>query len=80
MEQEKRVQIYVALLDEGVDVWRPVDAIAKEGGIYQIISENEVPDDEQWEFATGDLVRCVEKQFSEGPSGLVAVAKVEKAT
>lgn len=80
MDQEKQVQIFVALLGEGVDVWRPVNAIAKENGIYQIISENRAPDDEHWEFTTGDLVRCVEKQFSESPSGLVAVAKVDEAT
>ena len=79
MSQDNRVQIYVALLNEGVDVWRPVEAIAKEEGVYQITSENHAADSEQWAFSTGDLVRCVHQEFSDGSSGLVAVAKVSRA-
>ena len=69
MPQEIRRTIYVALLDEGTTVWRPVDAIEKDADVYQIVSRNPAPDDEKWEFLTGDLVRCVEMSFSGGATG-----------
>ena len=70
-------EIYVALLNENVEVWRPIEAILVEKGIYRIISENLNPDDEQWEFSTGDLVQCSTKIFSGGSSGLVAMKKAD---
>lgn len=70
------VQIYVALLDEGTDVWRPVDALSVDRNIYTIVSKNRDPDVEHWQFQTGDLVRCELKIFSGGSRGLVAVEKV----
>jgi hypothetical protein len=64
--------IYVALLDEGTDVWRPVEA-QPEGAFYRIVDS--VPEDEKWAFHPGSLVRCEPRQFAEG-SGLVAVEAV----
>ncbi len=80
MEEGNRLVIYVALLDEGTPVWRPVDAIARGNSLFQIVSENSYPDDEHWEFTTGDSVRCEERVLS-GNFGrrnllLVAVEKV----
>lgn len=40
--------IFVYLLDEGVDVWRPVDAEIVAPDWYRILSENENGDDEHW--------------------------------
>jgi hypothetical protein len=60
------VQIYVALLDEGTDVWRPVQAKSLHGDVYRIVSENTDRQDEHWEFSTGELVRCVPKAFCGG--------------
>ena len=48
--------VYVALLDEGVDVWRPVQAEHAGGDLYRLTGEP--PDDEVWAFAVGDVVRC----------------------
>jgi hypothetical protein len=62
--------IFVALLDEGTDVWRPVQAELVEGSLYRIIGP--APEDELWEFTPGSLVRCREKVFSGGERGLVA--------
>jgi hypothetical protein len=64
--------IYVALLDEGVDVWRPVEA-QREGNFYRIFGS--VPETEKWAFAPGSLVRCEQRELSEGPE-LVAVEAV----
>jgi hypothetical protein len=58
------MKIYVALLGEGLDVWRPVDAIWLKNNLYQIISENPNPGDEIWEFASGDIVHCRERRLS----------------
>jgi hypothetical protein len=57
--------IYVALLDEGVEVWRPVQALRRAGDLFQIVSKND-SETETWEFPSGALVRCVEKQLQDG--------------
>ena len=65
-------QIYVALLNEGVEVWRPVDATHVGSDRYRILSPNETPGDERWEFQQGALVRCRTRTFADGIVGLVA--------
>ena len=70
--------VYVALLGEGVDVWRPVRAEHVQGQLYRITGENTSPEDEKWEFVTGQIVRCVKNDLSDGPS-LVAVEVVKGA-
>ena len=77
-----RVSIYVYLLDEGTDVWRPVEAIPLENGIYRIVSENSDTEDERWQFTTGDVVRCVHKTLhdTEPRECLVAVEKVDRTS
>lgn len=68
-----RVQIYVALLGEGTEVWRPVEAEQIGPVAYRLAGP--VPEGETWEFQPGDVVRCKEKLFFEGVSGLVAIAR-----
>ena len=70
-----RHTIYVALLDEAVDVWRPVDAEKLRDGNFRIVSANPCPEDERGEFEPGSLVRCELKQLADGPV-LAAVARV----
>ena len=65
-------KIYVKLLDEGTDVWIPVDA-EKINDHYKIISENTSDGDEIWEFNYGDHVKVKKRKFSGGFTGLVAV-------
>jgi hypothetical protein len=67
------VTIYVALLDEGTDVWRPVQAQRQGDGSYLIVSSNDAADDEKWQFTTGSAVRCETRKLS-GGDRLVAVA------
>lgn len=77
MSEENQIRIYVFLLDEAVDVWRPVQAIEKVQGLYQIVSESLAPDDVKGEFTTGDIVRVNKKSFSDSRRELVAVEKVD---
>jgi hypothetical protein len=70
-------EIYVALLDEGTSVWRPVKAIALPGDLYKI-GPAKPPGDEVWEFGPGATVRCERRDLSEGPA-LVAIELVSPA-
>jgi hypothetical protein len=59
--------IYVYLLDEGVDCWRPVTAEHVRDDIYRIVGE--APDDlehEKWQFMPGQLVHCKWQELVEG--------------
>jgi len=67
--------IYVRLLDEGTDVWWPVEAIREGPDSYRIVTENMNPEDQQWEFQSGELVRCEEHLFGGATKALVAVAR-----
>jgi hypothetical protein len=65
--------VYVRLLDEGVDTWRPVPATNMSNGLYRLLAtENYDPEDENWEFLPGATVEAEVRQLSDGPT-LVAV-------
>ena len=70
-EKTPTVQIYVTLMDEPVDTYRPVDATSLGGDLYRIESEKTDPW-EVWEFQTGAVVLCRHTRFSEG-EGLLAM-------
>jgi hypothetical protein len=55
--------IYVKLLEEGTDVWRPVLAKHKVGDVFTI-EPQEVPVDEEWEFSPGDSVVVEDRNLS----------------
>jgi hypothetical protein len=60
-------QIYVALLDEGVHVWRPVQAYRIQGSVYIIErSDDYDASAETWEFPPGSTVICEHRQTSAG--------------
>lgn len=71
----KKATIFVRLLDEAVDVFRPVEAEERANGNYRIVPAAKVPVDEVWEFPPGAVVQCVKKVLDTGPV-LVAVARV----
>jgi hypothetical protein len=54
----KRDTIYVALLDEGIDVWRPVEAQRLSPDTWLIVEQDYDADVERWEFEAGPAVRC----------------------
>jgi hypothetical protein len=68
-----KVLVYVMLLDEDVDVWRPVTAEITSHGCYKITGNQ--PDDERWEFEPGMSVHCKERRFKDGTLGLVATER-----
>jgi len=70
--------VYVKLLDEGVDVWRPVPATRLPDGSFELSQpEWYDPEDEIWEFPPHSRVKCTAKSFADGQAGLVAVAPAE---
>jgi hypothetical protein len=60
------VKIFVGLLDEGVDVWRPVQAEHLHGDIYRIMDQSYSRDAEKWQFEPGALVVCDLIESNEG--------------
>ena len=70
--------IYVQLLDEGVECWRPVDATVIRPGIFRIVSAQADPE-ERWEFCSGQEVVCEEREFESGERHLVAVHAASSA-
>jgi hypothetical protein len=67
-------EVYVRLLGEGVDVWRPTPARYIDGVHYVLLA----PDDydsisETWEFPPGSRVRVEMRELDSGPV-MVAVS------
>lgn len=62
--------IYMPLMNEGTDVWRPVEATHLLADAFRV--EGEMPHDEEWAFAPGTVVRC-EHRTLEGEVSLTAV-------
>jgi hypothetical protein len=63
-------RIFVKLLDEGTECWKPINANPVGNGVYEILGI--VPSGEAWEFGPGARVRCQPKTFADGSTGLVA--------
>jgi hypothetical protein len=66
--------VYVYLLNEGTDVWRPVPATKLKENVY-LLHGSEIfdPEDEDWEFLPGTKV-FVKERLSDGAKILVAIA------
>ena len=61
--------IHVALLDEGVAVWRPVPALridAAEDRYVLLRPDDFDPDVERWEFPPGSVVEAEARPTAEG--------------
>ena len=55
--------IYVNLLDEGVTVLRPTQALQLGINEYKVLPPTDYdPDDEHWEFPPGSIVRCIREE------------------
>jgi hypothetical protein len=67
--------IQMPLLGEGVDVWRPVSSQPLGGELF-LIDLQPIPETEEWAFAPGDVVRCVDRNFVDGSVHPTAVAQV----
>jgi hypothetical protein len=62
--------VYVALLDEGTAVWRPVAAEKVGPDLFRLLDC--VPVDECWQFEPGEIVRCEARALSGGRAVWVA--------
>lgn len=61
------MMIYVKLLDEGTDVWRPTEAIDLGNGQFRILATPDYdPTDETWEFPPGSIVGCNKRTDDSG--------------
>jgi hypothetical protein len=70
-------QIYIPLLDEGVNVWRPTQAEVMPDGSYRVLPTPDYdPEDEAWQFPPGSRVVCEPRAISAG-NVLTAVRLVE---
>jgi hypothetical protein len=59
-------EIFVRLLDEGVEVWRPVQARQIGPDRYLILEQRYDCEVERWEFGPGDDVVCAMVQADGG--------------
>jgi RimJ/RimL family protein N-acetyltransferase len=62
--------IYVALMNDGVPVWRPVSAERVSNLVFRILGP--VPEDEEREYQPGQVVVC-EQRILSGASAVVAI-------
>jgi len=51
-------QIFVALLGDGVEAWRPVQAKKLHGNVYRIVDQPYDRETETWQFEPGANVVC----------------------
>jgi hypothetical protein len=65
--------IYIRLLDEGTEVFRPTQAEILERQVFMVLSTSDYdPENEHWEFPPGSFVRGVIRKL-EDEEVLVAV-------
>ena len=77
MSTRDTVTIYVALLSEGTDAWRPTQAEPLGDGTYRLLATPTYDrDDEEWEFPPGSVVRAALRRLS-GGDRLVATSLVQ---
>jgi hypothetical protein len=68
-----KIEIYVRLLNEGTEVYRPTSATPLKENKYKILpAPNYDPETEDWEFKPGSIVRGEKRKLS-GGKVLVAV-------
>jgi hypothetical protein len=82
----KTETIYVPLLEEGADVWRPTQGERLPDGSYLVLSTPDYdPGDEVWAFKPGSRVVCEWRELSIGDGReraltVVGVAKSQRQT
>ena len=64
--------IYMPLLDEGTDVWAPIQAQRLDAARFRVLGP--MPSAQEWAFAPGAIVITGDKTFSDGICGIVALA------
>jgi hypothetical protein len=58
----KGCTVYVYLVNEATDVWRPAEAHWLHDDVYELLPVNTYdPEDEEWQFVPGSVVRCEDR-------------------
>jgi hypothetical protein len=70
----RAVRVFVRVLPPHDSGLQPVQAVRIKSRFYRITSQN--MHQEPWEFWTGDIVECVERDLPDGQKGLVAILRV----
>ena len=74
-ENIREETIYIPLLNEGTDVWRPASALEVGPRTFVVLlTQPYDPEAEEWEFPPGSVVVCQEKSSSDGVK-LIAVSR-----
>jgi hypothetical protein len=61
------VVLYIPLLNEGTDVWRPTKGVVLGPDTVQVLAtEDYDPNTEEWAFPPGSTVRCAKEVKSGG--------------
>jgi len=77
MNKKNKVDIYIRLLDEGIEVFRPTQAVELEKHTYQLLPAMDYnPLSEDWEFLPGTIVAGEIVKDDEGGEFLMAVKKI----
>ena len=66
----ERVAVYVELLDEGTQCWRPTSAVKVSGNVFVLTNENHDPDTEKWSVLPGSLITIEQQQTTNGSFGV----------
>ena len=69
--------VYMPLLGEGTDVWRPVQARRLTDGALEIIGP--MPEDEAWAYPPGSLVNVGLRCFADGKEHRVATSAISSS-
>lgn len=69
-------EIFVSLLDEGVDVRRPVQAEHIHDNVYRIVDQPYDRGIETWQFEPGDEVVCEPTESSDGR--ILAATRIQR--
>ena len=64
--------IYMPLLNEGTEVWAPVQAERIGSGGFRVLGP--MPDDQEWTFPPDAVVEVQPRTFGDGRWEIVAVA------
>jgi hypothetical protein len=64
--------IYMPLVQQGTECWRPVRAVPSGDDVFEVIDG--IPENESWAFAPFSRVLCRDKVFTDGQTGLVIFA------
>jgi len=70
--------IYMPLLNEGIDVWAPVQAEHIVGALYRL--GGPMPEDQEWRFTPDSVVRVAHHLFSTGEAGLAVIDEAPAAS